>query len=327
MGERGCFAGRSLGPAFFFTYLDNNWSKVGLHLTSRPSVLNVFVFHEPISGCRGLKVHGRCGSWVLSDRPRLDVGPSVMCSMGSRACSLVCAWPPVPEVVMVTFRVFPPSGVFSGTTFMQEILLFPSASCVLPVIISLLLPLSVVPGRIRTLLHSKSITFSGKGYVSTCISWNFNRPSLMADWICRRNTLQSLVAWENELCHLQYARRFSSLVDGTIWFILILPFLSNSSNILSHLPTLNVNLTSSCRFFWTDYKEEQAEDLACFGQTISAAYTSVDSSSELLWSHSTICTLWRIVLAVSLLRLSQAKALWWNCASLKNWTPSNLSFK
>jgi hypothetical protein len=29
----------------------------------------------------------------------------------------------------------------------------------------------------------------------------------------------------------------------------MLPFLSNSSNILSHLPTLNVNLTSSCRFF------------------------------------------------------------------------------
>jgi hypothetical protein len=169
--------------------------------------------------------------------------------------------------------------------------------------------------------------FIGKGSVSICISWNFNHPSLMADWICRRNTLQSLVAWENELCHLQYARRFSSSADGTIWFILILPFLSNSSNILAHLPTLNVNLTSYCRFFWTDCKEEQAKDLAYFGQTISAAYTSVDSSSKLLWSHSTICTLWQIVLAVSLLRLSQAKALWCNCASVKNWMLSNLSFK
>jgi hypothetical protein len=49
---------------------------------------------------------------------------------------------------------------------------------------------------------------------------------------------------------------------------------SNSSNILSHLPTLNVNLTSSCR--------------SCFGQTISAAYISFDSLSELFWSHSTI---------------------------------------
>jgi hypothetical protein len=62
MGERGRFAGRSLGPAFFFTYLDNNWSKVGPDLTNRPAALNVFVFHVPISGHRGLKVHGRCES-------------------------------------------------------------------------------------------------------------------------------------------------------------------------------------------------------------------------------------------------------------------------
>jgi hypothetical protein len=67
--------------------------------------------------------------------------------------------------------------------------------------------------------------------------------------------------------------------------------LSNSSNILSYLPTLNVNLTSSCRFFLAGCKEEQAEDLACFGQTISVAYTSFDSSFELLWSH---CTTWTL---------------------------------
>jgi hypothetical protein len=46
----------------------------------------------------------------------------------------------------------------------------------------------------------------------------------------------------------------------------MLPFLSNSSNILAHLTTLNVNLTSSFCFFRTGCKEEQAEDLACFGQ-------------------------------------------------------------
>jgi hypothetical protein len=141
----------------------------------------------------------------------------------------------------------------------------------------------------------------------------------MADWICRWNTLQSLVAWENELCHLQYARRLSSSANGRVWFILMLPFLSNSLNILSHLPTLNVNLTSSYCFFWTGYKEEQAKDLACFSQTISSSYTSFDLSSELLWSHSTTWTLWRIVLAVPLLWLSQAKALWCNCASVKIW--------
>jgi hypothetical protein len=62
MGERGRFACRSLGAAFFFTYLDNNCSKVGLDLTNRPATLNVLVFHVPISGRHGLKVRGRCGS-------------------------------------------------------------------------------------------------------------------------------------------------------------------------------------------------------------------------------------------------------------------------
>jgi hypothetical protein len=61
MGERGRFAGRSLRPAFFFTYLDNNWLKVGPDLTSRPAAFAVLVFHVPISGHHGLKVHGRCG--------------------------------------------------------------------------------------------------------------------------------------------------------------------------------------------------------------------------------------------------------------------------
>jgi hypothetical protein len=69
VGERGRFASRSLGPAFFFTYLDNNWSKIGPDLTSQPASLNVLVFHVPISGRRGLKVRDRHGSWALSDRP------------------------------------------------------------------------------------------------------------------------------------------------------------------------------------------------------------------------------------------------------------------
>jgi hypothetical protein len=167
MGERGHFAGRSLGSAFFFTYLDNNWSKVGPDLTSRPAALNVFVFYVPISGRRGFKVRDRCGSWVWSDRPlefsgpsgvvpnrlRLCVGPSEMRSTGS--CSLVCACPPALEVMVVTLRVSPPSGVFSATTFLQEILWLLSASLVLPMIISLSLPLSAVFGRTRILLPLK----------------------------------------------------------------------------------------------------------------------------------------------------------------------------
>jgi hypothetical protein len=78
--------------------------------------------------------------------------------------------PPVPEVVMVTFRVSPPSGVFSATTFLQETLFLSSVSRVLPMITSLPFSLSAMLGRIRTFLPSKSIMFIGKGYVSTCIS-------------------------------------------------------------------------------------------------------------------------------------------------------------
>jgi hypothetical protein len=140
----------------------------------------MLVFHVPISGRRGLKVRGRRGSSALpdrllecfglsgdvTDRPRLGTGPSSMRSMGSRACPLICACPPVPEFVMVTFSVSPQSGVFSATTFLQEILLFPSASHELPMI-SLSLPLSVVLGQIRTFLPLKSITFIGKGSVSS----------------------------------------------------------------------------------------------------------------------------------------------------------------
>jgi hypothetical protein len=45
---------------------------------------------------------------------------------------------------------------------------------------------------------------------------------------------------------------------------LMLPFLSSLSNILSHLATLNVNLTFP---FCTECKRERGEDLALAGQT------------------------------------------------------------
>jgi hypothetical protein len=52
-----------------------------------------------------------------------------------------------------------------------------------------------------------------------------------------------------------------------------------------------------CKFnlfllFWpnTCYKEEQIGDLAYFCQTISAAYMSCSSSSELLWSPMDVVT-------------------------------------
>jgi hypothetical protein len=107
MGERGRFAGQSLGPAFFFTYLDNNWLKVGPDLTSWPAAFTMLVFHAPISGRRGLKVRGRRGSWALPnrllewsrlfggvpDRPCLCVGPSAMCKIGVHVWSLAFTCP------------------------------------------------------------------------------------------------------------------------------------------------------------------------------------------------------------------------------------------
>jgi hypothetical protein len=69
VGERGRFSSQSLGLTFFFTYLDNNWSKVGPDLISRLATLTMLVFHVFISGRRGLKVRGRHGSWALPDCP------------------------------------------------------------------------------------------------------------------------------------------------------------------------------------------------------------------------------------------------------------------
>jgi hypothetical protein len=52
---------------------------------------------------------------------------------------------------MVIFKVSRPSGVFSVTTFLQEILAFPLASRASPMMISL--PLSVALGRTRIFYH------------------------------------------------------------------------------------------------------------------------------------------------------------------------------
>ena len=58
-------------------------------------------------------------------------------------------------------------------------------------------------GRIRTLGFCNSTVCTGKGLLSIWICGTTNHPSLRIDWICLLNTLQSLVAWENKLCHLQ----------------------------------------------------------------------------------------------------------------------------
>ena len=60
-------------------------------------------------------------------------------------------------------------------------------------------------GRINTLglLNSSTCVCAGKGFWSTCIYGTIIRPSLTADWICLRSTLQSLVTWEKVLRNLQ----------------------------------------------------------------------------------------------------------------------------
>jgi hypothetical protein len=89
----------------------------------------------------------------------------------------------------------------------------------------------------------RSIVWIRKGASSTYNSGKVNHPSLMTNWTCQRNTLQSLVARENELCHLQYARRFNSSSSGMAWDNLMFPLLSNSSNMWSHLETSKVKMS------------------------------------------------------------------------------------
>jgi hypothetical protein len=86
----------------------------------------------------------------------------------------------------------------------------------------------------------------------------------------------------------------------------MLPLFTSSSNILSHLATLKVNLTSFCQFFSTGCKEEHGEDLAFVGQTSSVVHIYVDSSAEL--SCSTRRIVWPVDFDVFLHQLSQAKA-------------------
>lgn len=76
VGERGCFASRPQGLTLLLRYLDNNWSKVGSTLISRPCAFTKFCFNVPILGRHGLKVRSRCCPWVLSVRLLELFGPS-----------------------------------------------------------------------------------------------------------------------------------------------------------------------------------------------------------------------------------------------------------
>jgi hypothetical protein len=144
-----------------------------------------------------------------------------------------------------------------------------------PMTIFLSLLLSVAHGRTMTFFLVGSNVVIGTGGLSIFTSfWNLNRPSFIADCICRRKTTQSLVLWRKETCHLQYIRPFNSSTRGIICDNLLLPCLNNSSNILSHLIILNVNLTFS---FCVEWGWARTQDLALAGQTSSSTSYFFDS--------------------------------------------------
>jgi hypothetical protein len=122
----------------------------------------------------------------------------------------------------------------------------------LPMMIFLSLLLSVVHDGTKDFLLVGSNVVTGIGDLSIFTSfWNLKQHSFIVDCICGWKTTQSLVLWRKGPYHLQYTCPFNSSTEGIICDNLILPCLSNTSNILSHLAILNMNLTFSatCNHF------------------------------------------------------------------------------
>lgn len=166
---------------------------------------------------------------------------------------------------MVILRSSFPSKVFSTTTFLAKVLVFSLVPWWLPMTMLSHLFLSIASGEPELSSHQ---VFTGKDWLPNCMSRNFNQLSSIDDCFCPQKTLQSLIAWEKELCHLQYALFFISSIGGIVWDNLTLLLLSNSSNILSHLATLKINFTSSsCLFLRVICKEEQVCGSTSMGQT------------------------------------------------------------
>jgi hypothetical protein len=107
---------------------------------------------------------------------------------------LALVYPLSVGALIVVFSDSLSSAVFSATTSQDKI--FSPAVIVQFSPMTTFLPLvaSACSGRISTLEFCKSMVLTRKGLLSTCIFLRLNRPSLMADWTCRRKTLQSLVA-------------------------------------------------------------------------------------------------------------------------------------
>lgn len=207
VGEWGHFACQLRGPALLLSYLDNSWPKVGLALINRPSAFAEFYFPAPILGRCDLKVRSCYYLWTPpyypleqsrpfngdSDHQRCPVRPSAMRRTEDWAWSPSCTRPQRWWIWWGSFgNDFPKTDfcvfIESPRVTDDDALAF------------------VLIGHIRPnqdFISSKSIMFIRKGCLLTYISCKFNRSSLMADCTCRQNTLHPLVAWDNELCHLQ----------------------------------------------------------------------------------------------------------------------------
>lgn len=250
---------------FFFIYLASSWSKVDSNELARllGSVLLPSTYFGTLwsNGLRLLLLRVVCGpsslhSWSVLDCPRVSgLSTQTVRRMQDR---------------------WPWSGVQSclplGASDLSFVWSLPSNHSMWHIWLAritsndiLSLFLLVAHGRTKTFLLVGSNMVTRTGGLSIFTSFlNLNWPSFIADCICRRKTTQSLVLWRKEPCHLQYTRPFNSSTGGIVCDNLILPCLSNSSNILSHLAILNVNLTFP---FCVECGWEREKDLALAGQT------------------------------------------------------------
>lgn len=190
-----------------------------------------------------------------------------ICILGPRDARNIELWSvvrsPLPLAPSVLLVFLP--GAFWATTPHDSFVVWGS-----PMMMPFPLSLSATSGRTKTFLFVSSIILTENGCVFTCISWKLNRPSFMVDCICQQKTLQS--SWHEKKNYATCSKHVSLIhLKGRVWVPLMLPFFTSSLNILSHLATLKVNLTS-CRFFWTGRKEEQSEDLGFVGQTSSVVH-------------------------------------------------------
>jgi hypothetical protein len=124
-GQPGFLIGRSHTMVFLLAYLERNWSKVGLALTSWPCVLYVlcsYISFFALCGGRRLWPWADCPTESIEpfawapDGPRLGLKLSVMLNLGSHARLLNWVCPPAPLDMLVflsgAFRAIPPCDMF-----------------------------------------------------------------------------------------------------------------------------------------------------------------------------------------------------------------------